>query len=106
MRSAKVFIKGVEAGRLVQESQDRYVFIYDNYYVHHHTEEPVCLAMPVREKEYVSSYLFPFFSNLLSEGSNRSFQARLHHLNVDDDFSLLLEIARYDTIGSVTIQPE
>ena len=106
MRSAKVFVKGFYAGRLVQESPDSYRFTYDDDYIKHHPEEPVCLAMPVRSEPYSAPYLFPFFSNMLSEGSNRAFQTRLFHLDPDDDFSLLLETARYDTIGAVTVKPE
>lgn len=106
MVSAKVFVKGIFAGLLVQESPDSYRFTYDDNYVRHHPEDPVCLAMPVRSDSYTSPYLFPFFSNMLSEGSNRAFQTRLFHLDPDDDFSLLLEAARYDTIGAVTVQPE
>ena len=106
MRSAKVFVKGVFAGRLLQESPESYRFTYNEEYVRNHPEDPVCLSMPVREEPFTSPYLFPFFSNMLSEGSNRAFQTRLFHLDPDDDFSLLLEIARYDTIGTVTVQPE
>lgn len=106
MRSAKVYIKGIPAGRLIQESPNSYRFSYDEDYIQHHPDKPVCLAMPVRAESYSSPYLFPFFSNMLSEGSNRTFQTRLHHLDPDDDFSLLLEIAGYDTIGAVTIKPE
>jgi len=106
MRSAKVYIKGICAGRLIQENPNSYRFTYDEEYVRQHREDPVCMAMPVREESYSAPYLFPFFSNMLSEGSNRAFQSRLHHLDPDDDFSLLLEIAGYDTIGAVTVKPE
>ena len=106
MKSARVYIKGIPAGRLIQESPNNYRFTYDEAYVLRHREDPVCLAMPVREKSYSAPYLFPFFSNMLSEGSNRKFQARLHHIDLDDDFSLLLDIAGCDTIGEVTVKPE
>ena len=65
---------------------------------------PICLAMPLTAEPYISDSLFPFFSNLLSEGSNREFQAKYHHLAPDDDFGLLLKTASYDTIGSVTVR--
>lgn len=106
MRVAKVFVKGIYAGRLIQESPDSYRFTYEDDYILNHREDPVCLAMPVRTEPYTAPYLFPFFSNMLSEGSNRAFQARLFHLDPEDDFSLLLETARYDTIGAVTVKPE
>ena len=101
-----MLVNGIVAGRLLQESPESYRFTYNEEYVRNHQEDPVCLAMPVRKEPFTSPYLFPFFSNMLSEGSNRAFQTRLFHLDPDDDFSLLLEIARYDTIGTVTVQPE
>ena len=106
MRSAKVFVKGIYAGLLVQERPDSYLFTYDNEYVLHHKGDPVCLAMPVRSEPYSAPYLFPFFSNMLSEGNNRAYQARLFHLDPNDDFSFLMETAGYDTIGAVTVKPE
>lgn len=51
--------------------------------------------MPVREEEYVSGSLFPFFSSLLAEGSNRALQERLYRLNRNDDWGLL----PYDSFG-------
>ncbi len=106
MRSARVYVKGIPAGRLIQENPNSYSFTYDEEYILQHREDPVCLAMPVQKEAYTAPYLFPFFSNMLSEGSNRAFQTHLHHLAPDDDFSLLLEIAGYDTIGAVTVKPE
>ena len=62
------------------------------------------MAMPLREEPYESSTLFLFFSNMLSEGVNRSFQMQLLGLRPDDDFGLLLKTAGYDTIGAVTVK--
>lgn len=43
------------------------------------TGEPVCLAMPIRKEPYRSNHLFPYFYNMLSEGSNRQMQSLLLH---------------------------
>ena len=42
---------------------------------------------------------------MLSEGENRKLQSQLLHIDADDDFSILLATAQYDTIGAVTIKP-
>ena len=104
MRACKVFVNGQFAGVLAEESPTRYTFSYDAEYLHQVRPAPVCIAMPPTAEPYVSDCLFPFFSNLLSEGANRDFQTRLHHLLPDDDFGLLLKTATYDTIGSVTVK--
>ena len=67
--------------------------------------DPVCLAMPVRKEPYRSRYLFPYFFNMLSEGSNRQEQSTLHHIDEKDDFGIMMATAQFDTIGAVTIKP-
>ena len=61
-------------------------------------------AISKEKQEYHSDSLFPFFENMLSEGSNRELQMRLFKLDEKDSFGLLLATARYDTIGAVTIK--
>ena len=101
MRECKVYVHDVEAG-LLQETDDReYVFTYHDDY----QGDPVCLAMPVRQKVYRSDHLFPYFFNMLSEGANRQVQSTLLHMDEKDDFGIMLATAQYDTIGAVTIKP-
>lgn len=101
MRQCKVFVNGVEAGILSEENGGSFTFSYMDGY----SGRPVCLAMPVRDKVYKSDYLFPFFFNMLSEGTNRKLQSQLLHIDEDDDFGILLATAQTDTIGAVTIKP-
>ncbi len=91
----------MEAG-ILQETDDReYMFTYgENYH-----GEPVCLAMPVRKDPYRSNHLFPYFYNMLSEGSNRQMQSLLLHIDENDDFGIMLATAQCDTIGAVTVKP-
>lgn len=101
MRQCKVFVKDQEAGLLQETDAREYVFTYGKGY----QGDPVCLAMPVREAAYYSDHLFPFFFNMLSEGSNRQVQATLLHIDEKDDFGIMLATAQYDTIGAVTVKP-
>ena len=81
--------------------EDKGCFTYhDGYH-----GDAVCLAMPVRKEPYYSSFLFPYFFNMLSEGANRELQSRLLHIDENDDFGILMATAQFDTIGAVTVKP-
>ena len=101
MRQGKVYVNGTEAGILQENDSGQYTFSYDDDY----KGRPVCLSMPIRNEEYRSDYLFPFFFNMLSEGANRKMQSQLLHIDENDDFGILLATAQSDTIGAVTIKP-
>jgi len=105
MRQGKVYIKGLYAGLLTEENNQHYTFVYDEDYLALPTAEAVSLTMPLSQKEYSSNILFPFFSNMLTEGDNRKFQSRILHIDEEDDFGILLATANYDTIGCVTVKP-
>ena len=96
-----MYVHDAEAG-LLQETDDReYVFTYHDDY----QGDPMCLAMPVRQKVYRSDHLFPYFFNMLSEGANRQVQSTILHIDEKDDFGIMLATAQYDTIGAVTVKP-
>lgn len=101
MRRCKVFVHDIEAGTLQENDTKEYVFTYKENY----QGEPVCLAMPVRKEPYRSNHLFPYFFNMLSEGSNRQVQSMLYHIDENDDFGIMLATAQNDTIGAVTVKP-
>ena len=101
MRECKVYVHDVEAGLLKETDDRKYVFTYHDEY----QGDPVCLAMPLRQKVYRSDHLFPYFFNMLSEGANRQVQSTLLHIDEKDDFGIMLATAQYDTIGAVTVKP-
>lgn len=100
MRQGIVYVGDVRAGLLTEHQDGHFTFDYDEGY----SGKSICLAMPTETQHYESPYLFPFFSNLLSEGENREFQSKLLKIDRDDDFGFLLETASYDTIGNVTVK--
>ena len=100
MRQGIVYVGGVRAGLLTEQKNGQFTFDYDEGY----NGKCVCLTMPTDTKHYELPYLFPFFSNLLSEGEKREFQSKLLKIDKDDDFGFLLETASYDTIGNVTVK--
>lgn len=105
MRACKVFIHGREAGILTETSAPvSYEFRYLPQYIESEGAA-VCLSMPLCPEPYYSAYLFPYFFNMLSEGSNREIQAQLWHLDKRDDFGIMMATAQHDTPGAVTILP-
>lgn len=105
MRRCKVYVNDIEAGILAEnDSPQEYIFRYHKDYLESKLPA-VSLSMPLRENEYRSSVLFPYFFNLLSEGENRAIQSSLHHIDKNDDFGILLATAQYDTVGAVTVVP-
>lgn len=101
MRRCKVYVHDTEAGDLVENDNGTYTFTYRAEYY----GDPVSLSMPVRKEPYNSSFLFPVFFNMLSEGANRKIQSRILHIDENDDFGIMMATAGYDTIGAVTIRP-
>ncbi len=103
MRSATVLFKGEEAGVLLQDDNGGFEFRYHKTWVEDNSKPPVSLTLPKTMEAYQSPYLFPFFYNMLPEGSNKQVVCQLNRIDQDDYFGLLLTIVKSDTIGAVTI---
>ncbi|MGL4412229.1 MAG: HipA N-terminal domain-containing protein [Bacteroidales bacterium] len=104
MRRAKVYMKGIEAGTLTENTNGSYSFEYEPDYFANSSMPEVSLTLPKTEIRYTSDYLFPFFFSLLSEGANKEAQCRLLRIDEKDYFGLLLATATHDTIGAVTVK--
>lgn len=104
MRQAEVYRDGVLAGTLTEENRNSFVFRYNEAYFADKDKPAVSLTLPKSKKEFKSKFLFPVFSNILSEGANRKLQGRLLKIDEEDDFGILLATARYDTVGAITVK--
>lgn len=104
MRQAIVYKYDIPAGMLTEEDNS-YKFTYDDSYLSDNSKPSISLTMPKTQKSYISKFLFPAFSNLLSEGVNRKLQSRSLKIDENDSFGLLLATANYDTVGALTIKP-
>ncbi len=98
-----VLFKGVPAGILVQHDDGSFTFQYTKEWMNDTSKPAISLTLPKTENEYNSSYLLPFFFHLLPEGTNRQVITQNLRIDQDDDFGLLLNTAKVDTIGAVTI---
>ena len=103
MRAAKIFFKEQEAGILTQQEDGTFTFQYNSVWVDDSSKPAISLTLPKIAAPYYSRYLFPFFYNMLPEGSNKQVVCQLNRLDKTDYFGLLLTIAKTDTIGAVTV---
>ena len=103
MRSAKILYKNEEAGILRQMDDGSFEFAYDSNWVADSSKPPISLTLPKRKDPYRSKHLFPFFYNMLPEGSNK--QSVCFNLRIDesDHFGILMATAGYDAIGAVRV---
>lgn len=104
MRQAKVLFKENEAGLLTQHDNGTFTFRYHELWLEDTSRPPVSLTLPKRVAPYESDFLFPFFYNMLPEGSNKQVICKLNQIDDDDYFGLLMVTAKNDAIGAVRVQ--
>ena len=103
MRKAKVLFKNEEAGILIQQDDGSFSFRYHEDWVANNDRQSISLTLPKNEKEFHSIFLFPFFYNMLPEGSNKEVVCKLNRIDKEDYFGLLMTAAKNDSIGAVRI---
>ncbi|WP_300441413.1 HipA N-terminal domain-containing protein [Christiangramia sp.] len=104
MRQAKILYKGKEAGILEQHNDGSFSFQYLDTWLADPGNPSISLTLPRSQTEYQSDYLFPFFYNMLPEGTNRQTVCKANRLDSNDYFGILMTTARYDTVGAVTVK--
>ena len=103
MSKALIQYKGNNAG-ILEETDEGYEFQYNQEYLSDAAAKPVSLTLPLSEKPYKSSVLFPFFDGLIPEGWLLDVALRNTDISELDRFSLLLLCCK-DCIGAVSVIP-
>jgi serine/threonine-protein kinase HipA len=104
MREAEIYRNDTLAGILTQKDDGTFEFNYSPQYLSDQHSPAIGLSFPKSQESYQSRRLFPLFFNMLSEGANRKLQCRLHQLDENDHFGLMLAIAGEDTVGAVSVK--
>lgn len=104
MRKLYIFISNICAGTLIEQSKSEYIFRYNDDYFINPSFPSVSLTLPKTKQVYTSPYIFPFFTNLLPEGTNRRILCRLNKINEKDFFGMLLATENMDIIGNITLR--
>jgi len=103
MRRAGVLFKDEEAGVLTQHDNGSFTFCYNNFWMEDRSKPAICLTLPKSVQEYHSEFLFPFFYNMLPEGSNKEVVCKHNRIDQNDYFGLLMTTAKTDSIGAVRV---
>ncbi|KAB7884980.1 HipA N-terminal domain-containing protein [Poseidonibacter ostreae] len=106
MQRAKVFRNTIFTGLLTKFDENSYSFVYDKEYLTKDNSKAISLTFPLKEEEFTSKSLFPFFYNLLAEGKLKDIQCKELRIDKNDDFSRLLLTTKENTIGSITIEKD
>lgn len=103
MRSAKILYKNEVAGKLRQLDNGTFEFEYSQSWFNDSGKPAISLTLPKKQEIYRSANLFPFFFNMLPEGTNK--QTVCFNLRIDenDHFGILTATAKSDTIGAITV---
>jgi serine/threonine-protein kinase HipA len=103
MRQAKILYKNMEAGILIQHDNGSFTFRYNDSWINDTYKPSISLTLPKQQQEYHSKHLFPFFYNMLPEGSNKQVVCKHNRIDISDHFGLLVTTAKNDNIGAVTV---
>ncbi|PZX52120.1 serine/threonine-protein kinase HipA [Algoriphagus ratkowskyi] len=103
MRKAKILFKNIEAGILTQEDDGSFLYRYHDNWLADQSKPSISLTFPKSDQEFKSEFLFPFFFNMLPEGSNKQVVCKLNRIDRDDYFGLLMTTAMNDTIGAIRV---
>ena len=105
MQEANVFRNHVLIGTLSKNKENNeYKFIYEKNYLQDKNSVPISVNLPLRYEAFISSILFPFFFNLLSEGQIKDIQCRQLQIDENDHFTRLLKTTQANTIGAITLR--
>jgi HipA-like protein len=103
MRQAKILYKDEEAGVLTQFDDGSFAFRYHDAWITDSDKPAISLTFPKTVQEFHSEFLFPFFVNMLPEGSNKQVVCKHNWIDKDDYYGLLITTAKFDSIGAIRV---
>jgi serine/threonine-protein kinase HipA len=103
MRQAKILFKDQEAGILTQHDNGWFTFRYFDTWISDSYKPAISLTFPKNKQEFNSAHLFPFFYNMLPEGSNKLIVCKLNRIDTDDHFGVLMATAKNDPVGAIRV---
>ena len=99
--SCQIYLNDIYAG-LLTEDENGFTFAYDAGFLRSGKAEAVSLTLPLTDKPYHDTVLFPFFDGLIPEGWLLNIAENSWKINRRDRMSLLLACCK-DCIGAVSV---
>ena len=84
------------------EDENGFTFVYDADFLNSDKAEAISLTLPLTDKPYHDTVLFPFFDGLIPEGWLLNIAENSWKINQRDRMSLLLVCCK-DCIGAVSV---
>ncbi len=103
IREAEIKLHDKTAGRLIQD-ENGYHFQYNEQYLKSASPQPVSLTLPLTDKRFTTTVMFPFFDGLIPEGWLLDIAEKNWKLNPRDRMGLLMVCCK-DCIGAVSVHP-
>jgi serine/threonine-protein kinase HipA len=104
MRKGEVYYDSHLAGVITETTEGEFIFQYDANYIKEYPNEFITFTMPVTEKPYTDTRLFPFFEGLIPEGWLLDIASKNWKINLNDRMGLLLACCQ-NCIGAVSVKP-
>ncbi len=95
--------KNIEAGILIQHDDGSFTFRYNDSWINDNSKPNISLTLSKKKQEHNSKHLFPFFYNMLPEGSNKQVVCKYNRIDKSDYFGLLTTTAKNDNIGAIRV---
>ncbi len=103
IREAEIKLHDKTAGRLTQD-ENGYHFQYNEQYLKSASPQQVSLTLPLSDKQFTATVMFPFFDGLMPEGWLLDIAEKNWKLNPRDRMGLLMVCCK-DCIGAVSVHP-
>jgi serine/threonine-protein kinase HipA len=104
VQKAKVYRNAKEIGLLIKYDTGMYQFKYNHDYLTNKKALSISVHFPLQKEAFNSKILFPFFFNLLAEGSIKEMQCKELKIDPNDHFTRLIKTTEFNTIGSITLK--
>lgn len=105
IRKARVYVKNIFAGILMETEDGGFSFTYDSDYLQKKDAKAVSLTLPLRKEPYVSQRLFSFFEGLIPEGWLLDVVIKNWKVMKNDRMGLLLTCCR-ECVGAVHVESD
>lgn len=100
-----VYLNSTHVGQLWLDDQRRFLFQYEQQWLHAPHAIPLSLSLSLRQETYENDLARPFFSNLLPEGQLKAGIARKLGISEQNDYALL-EAVGGECAGAVSLWPQ
>jgi len=104
MQKAKVYRNKELIGVIQKDDEGLYQFSYLEDYLNDTNALSISVHLPLQQNSFYAKRLFPFFFNLLAEGSVKDMQCRALKIDSNDHFTRLIKTTQSNTIGSITLE--